>query len=188
MRGVTYMGNAALYGSVSQFVPCRRSSVVCSMSLNIQVETEQKVKGHPYNIELPRFAFSSGTATECSTAHPSLLFVRFDFLFFDMALEADTVQTLAFLWVFTWLAMFLMGLRIFMRRYRNQKLDVGDKITIICMICMIVRLAFIHVVLVWGTNNIPPNERPKIDFTLMEIYRRRVGSKLLLTSRTWYNT
>jgi hypothetical protein len=105
-----------------------------------------------------------------------------------MALEADTVQTLAFLWVFTWLAMFLMGLRIFMRRYRNQKLDVGDKITIICMICMIVRLAFIHVVLVWGTNNIPPNERAKIDFTLMEIYRRRVGSKLLLTSRTWYNT
>ncbi|EPE33953.1 hypothetical protein GLAREA_06966 [Glarea lozoyensis ATCC 20868] len=105
-----------------------------------------------------------------------------------MALSADTVQTLAFLWVFTWLAMFLMALRIVMRRYRGQKLDISDRITMVCMICLLARLSFIHVVLIWGTNNIPKKVRAKLVFTATDIYQRETASKLLLTSRTWYNT
>jgi hypothetical protein len=53
------------------------------MSLNIQVETKRKTKGHPYNEELPQeFTLSSsGSLTVCSTVHPSFFFVQAHFSF-----------------------------------------------------------------------------------------------------------
>lgn len=105
-----------------------------------------------------------------------------------MALPADVIQTLAFLYVFTNLAMSLMALRIFMRKFRGQKLDASDKITMICMMCILARLALLHVVLIWGTNNIPKSIRATMVFTPVDIYQRETASKLLLVSRTMYNT
>ncbi|KAF4634785.1 hypothetical protein G7Y89_g3313 [Cudoniella acicularis] len=103
-------------------------------------------------------------------------------------LPPDTVQTLVLLWVFTFLAMSLMGLRLLMRKIRGQKLDLADKLTAVCMICLMSRLAFIHVVLVWGSNNVPPSYRERHIFSDTEIYQREIGSMLTIVSRPFYNT
>jgi hypothetical protein len=124
-----------------------------------------------------------------STASPKILFCFFSSKSINMAgLSSDTIQTLVLLWVFTWLAMALMVSRLAMRKLRGQALQPGDKITVVCMVCLLARLAFIHVVLVWGSNNVSEGFRAKHTFTQTEIYQREIGSKLTLVSRTFYNT
>jgi phosphatidylserine synthase len=103
-------------------------------------------------------------------------------------LSDDTVQTLVLLWVFTWLAMILMVARLVMRKIRHQNFDISDKITVVCMVCLLARLAFIHVVLLWGSNNLPEAFRMRHKFSKTEIYQREIGSKLTIISRTFYNT
>lgn len=100
----------------------------------------------------------------------------------------DAIQTLVLLWVFTWLAMLLMVARLVMRKIRHQSFDISDKITVVCMVCLLARLAFIHVVLLWGSNNLPEAFRLRHKFSKTEIYQREIGSKLTIVSRTFYNT
>lgn len=97
-------------------------------------------------------------------------------------------QTIVVLYVFTWLGEFLMVARLFMRQYRGQKWDLSDYITMVCMVLLVARMSFVHVVLVWGSNNLTAAYREKHVFSPEEIYRRTVGSKLTLVNRTFYNT
>ncbi|KAH6672397.1 hypothetical protein B0J14DRAFT_655281 [Halenospora varia] len=103
-------------------------------------------------------------------------------------LSSDTIQTLILLWVFTWGAMFLMAVRLIMRKVRGQRFDLGDKLTFFAMFCLMARLGFIHVVLIWGSNNVSAAFRANHKFTSWEIYQREMGSKLTITSRPFYNT
>ncbi|RFU24348.1 hypothetical protein B7463_g11990, partial [Scytalidium lignicola] len=105
-----------------------------------------------------------------------------------MALSADTVQTLAIMWAFTWLAISIMALRLILRKVRAQKFEVSDYITMACIFFIIARCATIHVVLIWGSNNIAQSVRLHHVFTPKEIYQREIGSKLTLVNRTFYNS
>jgi hypothetical protein len=90
--------------------------------------------------------------------------------------------------MFTGLALLIMALRLICRRIFFSQTDIGDYCTVVAMLCAAARGGMIHVVLSWGTNNISPQARTRIDFTPAEIYRRTVGSKLAISNRPIYNT
>jgi hypothetical protein len=100
----------------------------------------------------------------------------------------DTQVTIVITWVFTWLAEALMALRLMMRKFRKQQFDISDYFTIAAMAFLVIRLAVVHVVLIWGTNNISAVYRNSNIFTDQEIWQREVGSKLTLVSRSLYTT
>ena len=106
----------------------------------------------------------------------------------EIALSQYTTQTLYVLYVFTAFAMFLMVFRVVLRRVRGQDWNISDYLTMACMFFLLARTSMIHVVLVWGTNNVPKIYRHYHTFTDKEIYQRETASKLLLASRTMYNT
>ena len=105
-----------------------------------------------------------------------------------MGLSGDTVQTMVIMWVFTWVAMIIMNLRLIMRKVRGQKFDTSDRLTMLCMFFLVARCATIHVVLLWGSNNVDDEFRAHHVFGATEIYQREVGSKLTLVNRTFYNS
>lgn len=99
----------------------------------------------------------------------------------------DTEVTIVTTWVFTWLSEAFMALRLIMRKVRKQDFNISDYFTIAAMAFLIIRLAMVHVVLIWGTNNIPEDFRASHTFTALEIYQREIGSKLTLAVRAVYN-
>ncbi|KAL3419708.1 hypothetical protein PVAG01_08206 [Phlyctema vagabunda] len=103
-------------------------------------------------------------------------------------LSQDAFNTLIILWVFTFCSVAVMGLRLAMRRYREQKFNLSDYLTMACIFCLLIRVGCIHVVLYWGTNNMSPKLRAATVFTPQEIYEREIGSKLTLVNRPFYNT
>jgi hypothetical protein len=107
---------------------------------------------------------------------------------FKMALLEYTTQTLYVLYIFSGFAMFLMVFRVILRRVRGQRWNLSDYLTFVSMFCLLARTSMIHVVLVWCTNNVPKFYRHFHTFTQKEIYQRETASKLLLVSRTFYNT
>ncbi|KAH8689480.1 hypothetical protein BGW36DRAFT_308633 [Talaromyces proteolyticus] len=96
--------------------------------------------------------------------------------------------TLIIHWIFSIIAIGLIVLRLFAKRYINYKFTLGDYLAIGAMFCVLVRLPIIHVVLIWGTNNMPDSYRQSHLFTSTEIYQRETGSKLILTDRVFYNS
>lgn len=105
-----------------------------------------------------------------------------------MKLSSEAKETLIIMWVFTWLAVALMALRLVMRKVRGQNFDASDKLTMLCMFFLVGRCAMIHVVLIWGSNNVTQAFRKHHVFGAQEIYQREVGSKLTLVNRTFYNS
>jgi hypothetical protein len=100
----------------------------------------------------------------------------------------DTQVTIVITWVFTWLSEALMALRLTMRKLRKQDFNISDYFTIAAMAFLIIRLAMVHIVLIWGTNNITAAFRDSHMFTAQEIYQLEIGSKLTLAVRAVYNT
>jgi hypothetical protein len=49
------------------------------------------------------------------------------------------------------------------------------------IIPLFIRMAFVHVVLIWGTNNTKTNSLTELD-----IRHREIGSRLVLASRIFY--
>lgn len=96
--------------------------------------------------------------------------------------------TLIIHYVFTGLALIIMALRLICRRLLFSQSDLGDFCTAVAMMCAAARGGMIHVVLSWGTNNISPKARARIEFTPEEIHRRTIGSKLTIANRPIYNT
>ncbi|KIN08869.1 hypothetical protein OIDMADRAFT_108191 [Oidiodendron maius Zn] len=105
-----------------------------------------------------------------------------------MDLSGDTVRTMIIMWVFTWIAMAIMALRLIMRKIRGQKFDTSDKLTLLCIFFLVARCAIIHVVLLWGNNNVDEAFRAHHVFGATEIYQREVGGKLTLVDRLFYNS
>lgn len=50
------------------------------------------------------------------------------------------------------------------------------------IIPLLIRQAFIHVVLIWGTNNIDLSQ----NLSSLDIYHRSIGSRLVLVARIFY--
>ncbi|OJD29710.1 pth11-type gpcr protein [Diplodia corticola] len=96
--------------------------------------------------------------------------------------------TLLILWLLTWLAVTIMVSRLLLRKVRGQDYSAGDYLTMAAIFCAFVRLALIHVVLVWGTNNMSPQLRDKTHWTPEKVYRREIGSKFAVVNRVFYNS
>jgi hypothetical protein len=98
----------------------------------------------------------------------------------DFETFRDVKPTLLVSWWCTIYAMSVVFLRIAGRYVRTEKL-FNDGIMLLAMIPLLMRMAFVHVVLLFGTNNtvttgLSPNE----------IHQRELGSQLVLVSRIMY--
>ncbi|KAL7938856.1 hypothetical protein V8C35DRAFT_276081 [Trichoderma chlorosporum] len=81
-----------------------------------------------------------------------------------------------------------MALRLLGRRYARQDFNLGDYLTMGAFLCALTRLAVIHVVLIWGTNNMTDAEREDQVFTPSKLYQLEMGSKLSIANRAVYNS
>ncbi|KIV94965.1 hypothetical protein PV10_02679 [Exophiala mesophila] len=95
--------------------------------------------------------------------------------------KVDVNPTLIVSWWCTLFAMTAIGIRLFGRWIRTEKLFIEDKIMFYSVIPLIIRQALIHVVLIWGTNN-----TDIATLTPLEIRHREIGSKLVLAARIFY--
>ncbi|KAF2127932.1 hypothetical protein P153DRAFT_432363 [Dothidotthia symphoricarpi CBS 119687] len=89
-------------------------------------------------------------------------------------------------WLYSWLAITIMVVRLVSKKINKEVYNSGDYFTMGAMLCCTARVATIHVVLIWGTNNMDAKTRASLDFTNKEIYRRTIGSQLTLASRVIY--
>lgn len=96
--------------------------------------------------------------------------------------------TLLIHWLFSCLALLVMVVRLIWRKVAKQPFNLGDYLTMAACLCALTRLGLIHVVLVWGTNNVSATLRATHTFTSTEIYQREIGSKLSIVNRVFYNS
>lgn len=97
-------------------------------------------------------------------------------------------STLIILWVFTWVAIGLIVLRLLARKLRGYQFVLGDYFAMGAILCAVIRLALVHVILIWGTNNMSGTFRRTHVFTPEDIRRREIASKFVLTNRVFYNS
>lgn len=71
--------------------------------------------------------------------------------------------------------------RVAGRVIRTEKLFKEDKLAFACLIPLFGRMALVHVILLYGTNNVITT-----GLTDEDIHRRMIGSKLVLASRVFY--
>lgn len=90
----------------------------------------------------------------------------------------DDQPTLLVCWWCTIFAAVVILFRVCGRYVRTERLFREDWIAFACLIPLFIRMAFVHVVLLFGTNNVITDT-----LTDREIYRREVGSRLVLASR-----
>lgn len=97
-------------------------------------------------------------------------------------------STLIILWVFTWVTVGLIVLRLLVRKLKGFPFVLGDYFAMGAILCALVRLGLVHVILIWGTNNMSTKFRQTHDFTAEEIRRREIASKFVLANRVFYNS
>jgi len=93
--------------------------------------------------------------------------------------------TLLVTWWITILCAFVIGLRCAGRYIRVEHLFIEDKIAALALIPLFLRIGFVHVVLLYGTNNVLIDQN-SLRFSAEEIRRRSIGSGLVLISRIIY--
>jgi ABC-type polysaccharide/polyol phosphate export permease len=95
-------------------------------------------------------------------------------------------NSLATAWILCGLAITIMVIRLVFGRLFKQKFDTGDQLTVAAIVFSIARIAFTHVIIIWGTNNISDAYRNTHQFSKLEIYHREMGSKFTLVARSLY--
>ena len=83
-----------------------------------------------------------------------------------------------------WATMFSFAIIItrFVGRYlRVERFFPEDKIAMASSIPLLIRMAFLHVVLIWGTNNVKTE-----GMSPLEIQHREIGGRLVLVTRIFY--
>ncbi|KAL4811584.1 hypothetical protein BDW67DRAFT_38546 [Aspergillus spinulosporus] len=89
--------------------------------------------------------------------------------------------TLLVSWWATGVSLAIIVTRVCGRYVRIERLFREDKIMMASIIPLLARMAFVHVILIWGTNN------TKVDgLTDEEIRHREIGSRLVLAARIFY--
>jgi hypothetical protein len=68
------------------------------------------------------------------------------------------------------------------RKIRNNQLFKEDRIMMLACIPLVIRMGLIHVVLLWGTNNVDLSG----GFTEQDLRHREIGAKLVLPARIFY--
>lgn len=89
--------------------------------------------------------------------------------------------TLIVSWWCTIFSLIIILIRVMGRWVRTEQLFREDKVMLWSIVPLMIRMAFIHPVLLWGTNNVVTS-----GLTEIEIYHRSIGSRLVLGARIWY--
>jgi hypothetical protein len=93
----------------------------------------------------------------------------------------DDNPTLLVSWWATGVSLAIILTRVSGRYVRIERLFREDKIMMASIIPLLTRMALVHVVLIWGTNNTTLKGLSEED-----IRHREIGSKLVLVSRICY--
>ncbi|KAM0718530.1 hypothetical protein Q7P37_005600 [Cladosporium fusiforme] len=91
--------------------------------------------------------------------------------------------TLLYSWWATAFAAVVIITRLVGRKIRSNKLFPEDWIMCLALIPLFARMAFVHMVLIYGTNNVATID---IDYTAEQIRNREFGSKMVLAARIFY--
>ncbi|KAL5332471.1 hypothetical protein BJX70DRAFT_404572 [Aspergillus crustosus] len=99
----------------------------------------------------------------------------------DIRTRLDDNPTLMVSWWATGVSLAIILTRVAGRYVRIERLFREDKIMMASILPLLARMALVHVVLIYGTNN------TKVDgLTEEDIRRREIGSKLVLAARICY--
>jgi hypothetical protein len=89
--------------------------------------------------------------------------------------------TLLLSWWCTLLSLVIILFRLAGRIIRTERLFREDKIMALAILPLMLRMGFVHVILIWGTNNVVTT-----GLTPVAIRHREIGSGLVLFSRILY--
>ncbi|KAE8153925.1 hypothetical protein BDV25DRAFT_136493 [Aspergillus avenaceus] len=95
--------------------------------------------------------------------------------------KVDDNPTLLVSWWTTGFSLAIIVVRVIGRYVRTERFFGEDKVMMLAIIPLLARMAFVHVVLIWGTNN-----TKTAGLTPEEIQNRVIGSKLVLVARICY--
>ncbi|KAH8730786.1 hypothetical protein GQ44DRAFT_699850 [Phaeosphaeriaceae sp. PMI808] len=90
--------------------------------------------------------------------------------------------TLLYSWWCTIFSVVIIGFRLSGRYMRNERLFREDKIMACSIIPLLARMGCIHVVLIYGTNNVDVNEITDP----VKIRHRQIGSQCVMAARIFY--
>jgi hypothetical protein len=93
----------------------------------------------------------------------------------------DDNPTLLVSWWATGFSLAIIVVRVCGRYVRIERFFREDKVMMLAIIPLLIRMALVHVILVYGTNN-----TKTAGFTAEDIERRVIGSKLVLAARICY--
>ncbi|KAJ5161733.1 hypothetical protein N7492_007125 [Penicillium capsulatum] len=89
--------------------------------------------------------------------------------------------TLMMSWWATGFSLVIIIVRLCGRYIRIERFFPEDKVMMLSMIPLTLRMVLVHFVLIWGTNNVQP-----AGLTPQELIQRQMGSKLVLAARIFY--
>jgi len=95
--------------------------------------------------------------------------------------RAEVNPTLMMSWWATIFSLAIIIVRLFGRYIRIERFFPEDKVMMISVIPLTIRMVLVHFVLIYGTNNTQTGP-----LTVEEISRREMGSKLVLAARIFY--
>lgn len=99
----------------------------------------------------------------------------------DQRTWIETKPTFIVSWWCTCFSITIILFRIFGRYVRTEKIYLEDGIMMLAIIPLLLRMALVHTILMFGTNN-----SLTLGLTSEEIRLRRIGSQLVLVSRIMY--
>lgn len=80
----------------------------------------------------------------------------------------------------------ILTARLLARRIYKVRIDLGDWLAVLDILVFSCFLSVVVGVLLWGTNNMKPAARERLQPGSEEVWRREIGSKLLLVDRMMY--
>lgn len=95
--------------------------------------------------------------------------------------KVDSNPTLLMSWWATGFSLVIIIVRVCGRYVRTERFLREDKVMMASIIPLLIRMAFVHVVLIWGTNNTQTEGLSETD-----IRHREIGSRLVLLARIFY--
>ncbi|THD00490.1 hypothetical protein EYZ11_000054 [Aspergillus tanneri] len=98
-----------------------------------------------------------------------------------MRTKLDNNPTLLVSWWATAFSLAIIVTRVCGRYVRIERFFREDKVMMASIIPLLARMAFVHVILIWGTNNTKTE-----GLTSEEIRHRIIGSRLVLAGRIFY--
>ncbi|EEP82315.1 conserved hypothetical protein [Uncinocarpus reesii 1704] len=99
----------------------------------------------------------------------------------DAQTRQETNPTLLVSWWATGFSLAIILVRVFGRYIRTERLFPEDWVMALSILPLLIRMGFVHVVLLWGTNNAITT-----GFSEHDILQREYGSRMVLGARIFY--